>query len=448
MGDKGYIRGPFGSALKRAELKESGIPVYEQQHAIDGVRTFRYFIDDDKYSELRRFTVEPHDLIISCSGTVGRISVIQADDPRGIISQALLILRPDVEKVLPYYLYYFLTSKAGAQELVNASHGAVQLNIAPRNIVEKIPVPLPADIEIQRQIVRQLKTVDDKINLNRRINQTLEAVAQTIFKSWFVDFDPVKAKIAAIQEGRDPLRAAMTAISGKPDAELVALPPEQYAPLAATAVLFPDEMKDSELGEIPKEWAAKSLDSIANYLNGLALQKSPPKSSSDFLPVIKIAQLRAGHTEGADQAASDLKPEYVVCDGDVLFSWSGSLEVDVWTGGRGALNQHLFKVTSSVVPKWFYLLATKYYLPQFREIAANKATTMGHIQRKHLSDARIATPLSEFLDQATKVVSPLLNQIISLRLQSRELTKARDTLLPKLLSGELSVADAIPEVEA
>src|SRR5690606_25956396 len=114
-------------------------------------------------------------------------------------------------------LYYFLTSKAGAQELINASHGAVQLNIAPRNIVEKIPVPLPANVEIQSQIIRQLKVIDDKIDLNRRINQTLEAMAQAIFKSWFVDFDLVKAKIAAIEQGEDPLRAAMRAISGKTD---------------------------------------------------------------------------------------------------------------------------------------------------------------------------------------------------------------------------------------
>lgn len=439
MGDKGYIRGPFGSALKRAELKESGVPVYEQQHAIEGTRAFRYFIDDDKYSELRRFTVEPNDLIISCSGTVGRISVIQENDPKGIISQALLILRPDVEKVLPYYLYYFLTSKAGAQELVNASHGAVQLNIAPRNIVEKIPVPLPADIEIQRQIVRQLKVFDDKIDLNRRINQTLEAMAQAIFKSWFVDFDPVKAKIAAKAAGQDPLRAAMTTISGKPDAALDTLPPEQYTQLATTAALFPDEMEESELGEIPRGWNAKPLDTIANYLNGLALQKFPPKSAADFLPVIKIAQLRSGQTEGADKASSDIKPEYIVCDGDVLFSWSGSLEVDIWTGGRGALNQHLFKVTSPVVSKWFYLLATKYYLPQFRDIAANKATTMGHIQRKHLSNARIATPPSELFDQANKIFSPLIDEVISLRLQTRELAKTRETLLPRLLSGELAL---------
>ena len=125
------------------------------------------------------------------------------------------------------------------------------------------------------------------------------------------------------------------------------------------------------------------------YLNGLALQKFPPESEDEFLPVIKIAQLRAGNTVGADRASARLKPEYIVHDGDVLFSWSGSLEVEFWCGGDGALNQHLFKVSSAEVPKWFYYLATRHFLHGFREIAAHKATTMGHIQRKHLTEARL-----------------------------------------------------------
>lgn len=128
---KGYIRGPFGSALKRADMHESGIPVYEQQHAIYGHRDFRYFIQDDKFQKLNRFQVQSNDLIISCSGTVGRISIIKESDPQGIISQALLILRVDSQKLLPDFLYYFLTSPVGKRELLNASQGAVQQNIAP-----------------------------------------------------------------------------------------------------------------------------------------------------------------------------------------------------------------------------------------------------------------------------------------------------------------------------
>ena len=304
--------------------------------------------------------------------------------------------------------------------------------------IPKFRLTVPS-IDEQRRIADALKALDDKIDLNRRINQTLEAMAQAIFKSWFVDFDPVKAKIAAIEQGQDPLRAAMRAISGKTDAELDQMPREHHAQLAATAALFPDAMQDSELGEIPKGWEVNSLDQIATYLNGLALQKFPPESESEYLPVIKIAQLRAGSTNGADRASAKLKPEYIVEDGDVLFSWSGSLEVDVWTGGAGALNQHLFKVTSTQVPKWFYYFATKHYLPYFRDIAANKATTMGHIQRKHLSDALIALAPSDFMSQASKCIALLLEQSIAIRLQSRQLAELRDTLLPKLLSGELSI---------
>jgi len=269
LGEKGYIRGPFGSALKRSELKEEGIPVYEQQHAIRGDREFRFFIDEEKYKQLKRFTVKSNDLIISCSGTVGRISIIDEDDQKGIISQALLILRPDTEKISTQFLYYFLTSKRGFNELINASQGAVQLNIAPRAVVEKIPVPTPSP-EVQQRIVYVLRSLDDKIALNRQINQTLESMAQTIFKSWFVDFDPVKAKIAAIEAYEDPdgvTRAAMRAISGKTDDELdqmQARRPENYAKLKTTAELFPAAMQDSELGEVPDGWEVMQFSKLAN----------------------------------------------------------------------------------------------------------------------------------------------------------------------------------------
>jgi type I restriction enzyme S subunit len=185
-----------------------------------------------------------------------------------------------------------------------------------------------------------------------------------------------------------------------------------------------------------------SLDSIANYLNGLALQKFPPESEDEFLPVIKIAQLRAGNTKGADKASARIKPEYVVEDGDVLFSWSGSLEVDVWTGGRGALNQHLFKITSDKVPKWFYYFATLQYLPDFRAIAAGKATTMGHIQRGHLHAAKVVVPPVDAIKGFDAIIAPLFDQKISNALQSRTLAQLRDALLPKLISGELRVKDA------
>ena len=125
----GYIRGPFGSALRRGEMQASGIPVYEQEHAINEIRHFRYFIDDKKYNELKRFTIVADDIIISCSGTVGRISVIKKNDPIGIISQALLILRSNPDVIDVNYLKYFLRSKIGQNALLERSNGSVQVNI-------------------------------------------------------------------------------------------------------------------------------------------------------------------------------------------------------------------------------------------------------------------------------------------------------------------------------
>jgi hypothetical protein len=216
--------------------------------------------------------------------------------------------------------------------------------------INRIEIPIPPPPE-QRAIAHILGTLDDKIELNRRTNETLEAMARALFQSWFVDFDPVRAKAA----GRDP---------GLPK------------PLAD---LFPTRLVDSELGEIPEGWEVKNLDEIARFLNGLALQNYPA-SDGRSLPVIKIAQLRARNTQGADRASADIDPDYIIEDGDILFSWSGSLECVLWAGGKGALNQHLFKVTSDRYPKWLCYLGIHHHLDDFRHIAAGKATTMGDVK--------------------------------------------------------------------
>lgn len=285
--------------------------------------------------------------------------------------------------------------------------------------LSKLEIAIPPLYE-QRAIANILGTLDDKIELNRKQSETLAAMSRTLFKAWFVDFEPVRAKM----EGR-----------WQRGQSLPGLPAHLYD-------LFPERLVESELGEIPEGWVSRPLDSIANYLNGLALQKFPPESETEFLPVIKIAQLRSGNTNGADKASTQIKPEYVVVDGDVLFSWSGSLEVEVWNGGRGALNQHLFKVTSNEVSKWFYFFATRHHLSDFRTIAAGKATTMGHIQRKHLTDARIAVAPMESMKKFDAVIAPQFDQLVSNAQQSRSLAQLRDALLPKLISGELRVSDA------
>ena len=183
---KGYIRGPFGSALKRDELLENGIPVYEQQHAIYNKRVFRFFINEAKYEEMRRFAVQTDDIIISCSGTVGEVSIIKENDPKGIISQALLLLRVNTELVLPNYLLFFLKSKHGHNAIVSCSSGSVQINIAKRDVIENIPILLPSKNE-QNRIVSILSSIEEKIDLLNRENATLDALAETLFRHYFIE---------------------------------------------------------------------------------------------------------------------------------------------------------------------------------------------------------------------------------------------------------------------
>lgn len=344
-------------------------------------------------AKYERTRIREGDVLITIVGSVGQVSIVPETLAGWNIARAVAMIRPK-SKELSRWISFVLRSPQAQYQLGVAANTTVQTTINLKDLRElKIPFPEEKD---RRAVTRILGSLDDRIELSQRMSETLETMARSLFKSWFVDFDGVPA------EG----------------------------------------MQASELGLIPKGWRAASLDSIADYLNGLALQKFPPESETEFLPVIKIAQLRAGNTQNADKASSRLKSEYVVDDGDVLFSWSGSLEVVVWTGGPGALNQHLFKVTSSAVPKWFYYFATLQHLPEFRAIAAGKATTMGHIQRKHLADARIAVPPPNVVEKFDSIIAPLFERVINNALQSKGLAQLRDTLLPKLISGELRIKDA------
>ena len=238
--------------------------------------------------------------------------------------------------------------------------------------------------------------------------------------------------------------AAMSAISAKDEAALKQLQAEQpdaYAELAKTTALFPSVMVDSELGEIPEGWDTLPLDEIAHYQNGLALQKFRPKNENEFLPVVKIAQLKKGFADAEEKASPDIKPECIIDDGDVVFSWSGSLVVDIWCGGKAALNQHLFKVTSETYPKWFYHHFTKHHLAEFQRIAADKAVTMGHIKREHLASAKCAIPTDDILLKGTELIGSLLEKQTQQRLETNTLAETRDSLLPKLLSGDLPITN-------
>lgn len=347
---------------------------------INNVETDRVPFSDNENS----FLLNPGDLLFARQSLVlagaGKCSIFVGDDEEVTYEGHIIRARINSKIADPFFYYYFFNSPVGRQTIESIVEQVAAAGIRGSDLA-KLNVPCPPLPE-QNAIAGILGALDDKVELNRRMNATLESMARAVFV---------------------------------------------------------ERMKDEN--RRMKGWEEKPLDEIANFLNGLALQKFPAEGD-DYLPVIKISQLRKNDTEGADKASANIPPEYIIEDGDILFSWSGSLEVVVWCGGKGALNQHLFKVTSEQYPKWFYYLWTKHHLTDFQEIAAGKATTMGHIQRHHLKEAKVLVPSDKDLQEMDKVMSPLLDKIINNNLESRTLASLRDGLLPRLMRGEVRVKSA------
>ena len=181
---------------------------------------------------------------------------------------------------------------------------------------------------------------------------------------------------------------------------------------------------------------------IADYLNGLAMQKYRPTADESGIPVLKIKELRQSFCDDNSELCSpSIKSDYIIHDGDVIFSWSGSLLVDLWCGGICGLNQHLFKVTSSKYDKWFYYAWTKHHLYHFVAVAADKATTMGHIKRDELAKAEVLIPNETDYNRIGALLQPIYEMIISSRIENKKLAATRDTLLPKLMNGEIDMSE-------
>ncbi|CZT38414.1 restriction endonuclease subunit S [Streptococcus agalactiae] len=303
-------------------------------------------------------------------------------DKSGGCSNDVLVIRSD-SNFSNRFLYYVLSSDTFFDYAVSTSKGT-KMPRGDKSSIMKYTVPL-FSLEEQELISDILKSYDEKIQLNKQINHHLEELAQAIFRSWFIDFEPF------------------------------------------------DGIK-------PSDWEIASLTDIGDYLNGLAMQKFRPEKDENSLPVLKIKELRQGaFDKTSDICSANIKPEYIINDGDVIFSWSGSLLVDFWTGGIGGLNQHLFKVSSQNYDKWFYYSWTKYYLQEFINIAADKATTMGHITRSSLENAKILIPNAKDYEMISSILVPIYDDIIQNRIASRKLAQLRDEILPKLISGELSI---------
>jgi type I restriction enzyme S subunit len=372
------------------------------------------FISAQQAEALRAARVHSRDLLLNITGdgiTFGRACLAPDEVLPACVNQHVSIVRVDPTKCLPNYLLGYLTLPRIKQYIESFNAGGSRRAIT-KGHIESFMIPLPPRPE-QERIAEFVGATNDKIEQNRRTSRALERVARATFKAWFVDFEPVKAKAAGA-----------ASFPGMPDAAFAALP---------------DRLTDAQIGPVPQGWEVRPLSKVADFLNGLALQKYPPAGDDTDLPVIKIAELRRGSSEGSALANANVPDAYVIEDGDLLFSWSGTLEADLWFGGRGVLNQHVFKVTSDNYPLWLCLCWVRQHLPEFRLIASSKATTMGHIKRGHLDDATVVVPDATTLAAAEDVIGRLYTMVTTLGTESRLLANLRDFLLPRLLRGRVRV---------
>ena len=370
-------------------------------------------INDHALARIRKGVGQGGDVLFSHKGTVGKLALVPLDAPPFVCSPQTTFWRTlDEERLDRRYLYCFMRSSAFTDQWMARSNETDMAANVSLTAQRQLNVALP-EIDEQRAIAGVLGALDDKIEQNRRTARALERLARAIFRAWFVDFEPVKAKAAGA-----------TSFPSMPQSAFDALP---------------TRFVDSEIGLVPEAWELKPITTIATFLNGLALQKYPPRGDGEDLRVIKIAQLRKGSAEGAAWANSDVPDQYVIGDRDLLFSWSGTLEAAFWFGGKGALNQHLFKVTSSHFPSWLCFLWIRQHLPWFRAIATSKATTMGHIKRGHLQETPVVVSPNEILREANEVIGPIYDLFGELMIEARKLAAIRDVLLPKLLAGEVRV---------
>jgi len=381
-------------------------------------------IDERTNALLSRSVLEKDDVLFTIAGTIGRVALVPSSILPANTNQAVAIVRPRQEAVLPRFLYYVLGDENRVRQAHTRVVQSVQANFSLAEL-SSLEIPLPK-VEEQRAIAHILGTLDDKIELNRRMNETLEAMARALFRSWFVDFDPVRDKA----EGHDP---------GLPK------------PLAD---LFPDSFEAAEPIETPEGWSATPLYDIATYINGAAYAAFQPNDERSGLPIIKIAELKAGVTAQTKFSDVQMPEKYRVARRDILFSWSGnpdtSIDVFVWSFGPAWLNQHIFRVVPHHQHERAFVLATlKSLRPVFAEIARNKQTTgLGHVTAADMKRLLVPRPDDRLMRAWQVVAGPLLERAFQNEVEIHELAAVRDTLLPKLISGELRVKDAGRFVEA
>lgn len=353
-------------------------------------------INDLALRRIRKGVGAPGDVLLTHKGTVGRVGRAPADAPHFVCSPQTTFWRSlDPGRLDQTFLFAYLRSPGFAAQLRARMHDSDMAPYVSLTAQRSFVLPLPPITE-QQAIGSILGALDDKIDSNRRLAGLLEEAAAALFQARFVDFVGV------------------------------------------------EELGESEIGPIPSGWAAGSLADLGRLVNGKAFTKY---ANGDGRPILRIRELNGGVDVGTPRADIAAEDDYLARDDDILFAWSGSLRAYRWSGPEALINQHIFKVLPTGWPAWFVYLWIEQHMESFRAIARDKATTMGHIQRRHLAEARVLLPDEAALTRARVALDPIDQHRAGLVTETRTLRELRDALLPKLISGEIRVPDSADPAE-
>ncbi len=398
---------------------ESGLPLIAT-NCIDSTSLYpRYdttrFVSDETYKTWFRGHPRPGDILFVCKGSPGRTNWVP-DPVDFCIAQDMVSVRADPEKIYPKYLFAALRSSV-VQAQIDNMHVGTMIPHFKKGDFGKLSIPVPSR-SAQHEIGDFYFSISERINLLRETNTTLEAIAQALFKSWFVDFDPVNAKM----QGRAP--------EGMDQ---------------ATAALFPDSFEESELGPLPKGWSFCPVYDLASFINGAAYKAFEPNAERRGLPIIKIAELKSGVSATTAFSAVVMPEKYLIETGDILFSWSGnpdtSIDTFVWAHEAAWLNQHIFRVVpNEQVERAFVLQTLRFLRPVFAELARNKQTTgLGHVTVADLKRLLVVRPDAKSLNLFNRIAGTVQQRIFENERQALSLSNLRDTLLPHLISGQFEM---------
>lgn len=368
-----------GSHFSPKDDKNSAIPMLsvKDMKEFDFDYTNCKHISEKDFQTMVRQDCVPkkEDLLVAKDGSYLKEIFVNKEENKKAILSSIAIFRPNKNIVNPYFLCYMLKNPF---VMKYAKDNCVSGSALPRIILKAfkdIKLDIP-DLLIQNKSVKIIKNINKKIINNNQINDNLYKMMKIKFEDWITNLN---------------------------------------------------------------KYEVSSLSKIANYTNGLAMQKFRPKDNEESLPVIKIKEMNDGITENTERCSTNIKDEVIINNGDVLFAWSGTLCMSIWGKGKAGLNQHIFKVTSDKYPKWFYYFWTLKHLNKFKMIAAGKATTMGHIKRGELDISEVLIPEDKELQEMHKIMQPLFNKYINNLIQNETLTQLRDALLPKLMNGEIDL---------